>query len=154
VASAPGDVAVAARKAFVILDGTLLPIDRIEADRPFSSGKHRKHFAGPGGRGPRHQGSRSHGLFDPLNTGGTQCWADMGYQGSSPVVRVPFRGHWDKPSAGSKAVNRGHAKIRALGEQALATLKSWRLLRKLGCGTTPITDLVKAVLTLEPAAST
>ncbi|KMS65825.1 transposase, partial [Streptomyces viridochromogenes] len=30
-------------KAFVILDGTLLPIDRIAADRPFYSGKHKKH---------------------------------------------------------------------------------------------------------------
>ncbi|KMS66699.1 transposase, partial [Streptomyces viridochromogenes] len=28
---------------FVILDGTLLPIDRIAADRPFYSGKHKKH---------------------------------------------------------------------------------------------------------------
>lgn len=29
--------------AFVILDGTLLPIDRIDPDRPFHSGKHKKH---------------------------------------------------------------------------------------------------------------
>jgi hypothetical protein len=36
-------VRTAARKAFVILDGTLLPIDRIAADRPFYSGKHKKH---------------------------------------------------------------------------------------------------------------
>ena len=27
----------------MILDGTLLPIDRIAADRPFYSGKHKKH---------------------------------------------------------------------------------------------------------------
>ncbi len=33
----------AAAKAFVLLDGTLLPMDRIAADRPFYSGKHRKH---------------------------------------------------------------------------------------------------------------
>lgn len=33
----------ASTKAFVILDGTLLPIDRITADRPFYSGKHEKH---------------------------------------------------------------------------------------------------------------
>lgn len=32
----------ATRKAFVLLDGTLLPIDRIAADRPFHSGKHKK----------------------------------------------------------------------------------------------------------------
>jgi hypothetical protein len=33
----------AADKTFVILDGTLLSIDRIAAARPFYSGKHRKH---------------------------------------------------------------------------------------------------------------
>lgn len=33
----------ASTKAYVILDGTLLPIDRITADRPFYSGKHKKH---------------------------------------------------------------------------------------------------------------
>jgi hypothetical protein len=33
----------AAAKAFVILDGTLLSTDRVAADRPFYSGKHRKH---------------------------------------------------------------------------------------------------------------
>ncbi len=30
-------------KAFVILDGTLLPIDRIAADTPYYSGKHKRH---------------------------------------------------------------------------------------------------------------
>lgn len=30
-------------KAFVILDGTLLPIDRIAADTPYHSGKHKRH---------------------------------------------------------------------------------------------------------------
>jgi len=29
--------------AYVILDGTLIPIDRVAADRPFYSGRHRKH---------------------------------------------------------------------------------------------------------------
>ena len=29
--------------ACVVLDGTLIPIDRVAADRPFYSGKHRKH---------------------------------------------------------------------------------------------------------------
>jgi hypothetical protein len=46
----------ASAKAFVLLDGTLLPIDRIAADSPFCSGKHKKHgmnvqvLAGPAGR--------------------------------------------------------------------------------------------------------
>jgi hypothetical protein len=54
-----------------------------------------------------------------------------------------------RPKAGGVS----HAKIRAVGEQAMATLKSWRLLRKLRCNTTRITDLVKAVLALHLAAS-
>jgi hypothetical protein len=29
--------------AFVVLDGTLIPIDRVAADRPFYSGKHHRH---------------------------------------------------------------------------------------------------------------
>ena len=47
--------AVKAGYAYVVLDGTLIPIDRIAADRPFYSGKHRRHgmnlqvIASPGG---------------------------------------------------------------------------------------------------------
>jgi Helix-turn-helix of DDE superfamily endonuclease/DDE superfamily endonuclease len=32
-----------AKRAFVVLDGTLIPVDRLAADRPSCSGKHRKH---------------------------------------------------------------------------------------------------------------
>jgi Helix-turn-helix of DDE superfamily endonuclease/DDE superfamily endonuclease len=45
----------AAGHAYVVLDGTLIPIDRVAADRPFYSGKHRRHgmslqvIATPGG---------------------------------------------------------------------------------------------------------
>ena len=35
--------AARAGHAYVVLDGTLIPIDRVAADRPFYSGKHRKH---------------------------------------------------------------------------------------------------------------
>ena len=66
---------------------------------------------------------------------------------------MPCRGRWEKPSAGQQEVNRAHAKIRALGEQAMATLKTWRLLRKLRCSTTRITDLVKTVLVLHLTCS-
>lgn len=45
-------------------------------------------------------------------------------------------------------MNRYHAKIRALVERAMATLKNWRLLRKLRCSTTRITNLVQAILAL------
>lgn len=32
-----------ARRAYAVLDGPLIPIDRVATDRPFYSGKHRKH---------------------------------------------------------------------------------------------------------------
>lgn len=72
---------------------------------------------------------------------------------SSGTVRVPYHGRWEKLSAGEQKVNRAHAKIRALGEQAMATLKTWRLLRKLRCSTTRITTLVQAVLTFHLTSS-
>ncbi len=57
-------------------------------------------------------------------------------------------------SAGSKRRhNSSHAKIRCLGEQAMATLKGWRLLSKLRCSTNRITHIVKAVLALHHTSS-
>jgi len=154
----------------VILDGTLLPIDRIAADRPFYSGKHKKHgmnvqvitdpfgrllWASPALPGAVHdiKAARTHGIPAAPTQTGIRCWADKAYQGAGGTVRVPYRGRWDKLSAGQRAVNISHAKIRALGEQAMATLKQWRLLRKLRCSTTRITAIVQAVLTLHLATS-
>ncbi|MFG2794821.1 transposase family protein [Streptomyces sp. NPDC048419] len=161
---------VAATKAFVILDGTLLPIDRIAADRPFYSGKHKMHgmnvqvitdpfgkviWASPALPGAVHdiKAARSHGVIDALTAADVPCWADKAYQGPDGTVRVPYRGRRDKLSVGQQAVNRSHAKIRALDEQAMATLKSWRLLRKLRCSTNRITDIVRAVLVLQLVTS-
>ncbi|MFF3728144.1 IS5 family transposase [Streptomyces erythrochromogenes] len=160
----------ASTKALVLLDGTLLPIDRIAADRPFYSGKYKKHgmnvqvLADPSGRllwaspalpGAVHdvRAAREHGIVDKLTNASITCWADKGYRGAGGTVRVPYWGRWETLSDGQKTVNRSHAKIRALVEQAVATLKSWRLLRKLRCSTTRITSLVQAVLTLHLASS-
>ncbi|WP_435137613.1 IS5 family transposase [Actinacidiphila sp. bgisy144] len=160
----------ASTKAFVLLDGTLLPIDRIAADRPFYSGKHKKHgmnvqvLADPSGRllwaspalpGAVHdvRAAREHGIIAALAKAGVACWADKGYRGAAGTVRVPYWGRWEKLSAGQKAVNRSHAKIRALVERAVATLKSWRLLRKIRCSTNRVTGLVQAVLCLYLASS-
>jgi hypothetical protein len=163
-------VQAAATKAYVILDGTLLPIDRIAADRPFYSGKHKRHgmnvqvltdphgrllWASPALPGSTHDltAARSHGIIDALAEAGLACWADKGYQGADGTVRVPFRGRHRHLPAGQQAVNVAHARIRAIGEQAMATLKGWRLLRKLRCSTTRITAIVQAVLALHLAAS-
>lgn len=97
--------------------------------------------------------AREHGIIDAFTEAGINCWADKGYQGAGGTVRRPHRGRWDNLSAGQQAVNRSHAKIRALVEQAIATLKSWRLPRNLCCSTTRITSLVQGVLTLRLASS-
>lgn len=160
---------VAANKAFVILDGTLLHIDRIAADRPYYSGKHKCHgmnvqviadafgrllWVSPALPGAVHdKAARTHGIIEALTQAGIRTWADKGYQGARGTIRVPYRSRWSTLPAGKRAVNSSHAKIRAVGEQANATLKSWRLPRKLRCSTTRITDIVKAVLALHLAAA-
>jgi hypothetical protein len=156
-------VTAASAKAFVVLDGMLLPIDRIAADRPFYSGKHKKHgmnvqvIADPHGKllwaSPALPGAVHDIKGDTLTAAGLACWADKGYQGAGGTVRVPFRGRWDRLSAGQRAVNTAHAHIRARGEQAMAALKTWRLLRKLRCSTTRITSHVQAILTLHLTCS-
>ncbi|KOG29095.1 MULTISPECIES: IS5/IS1182 family transposase [Streptomyces] len=155
-------------KAFVILDGTLLPIDRIAADTPYYSGKHKRHgmnvqvLTDPFGRllraspalpGSTHDltAARQHGIIENLAEAGLKCWADKAYQGAGGTIRVPFRGR--RLKRWKRRHNSSHAKIRCLGEQAMATLKGWRLLRKLRCSTNRITDIVKAVLALHHASS-
>jgi len=88
--------------------------------------------------------AREHGIIDALAEAGITSWADKGYQGTGGTVRLPYRGRRDRLSVGQQAVNRSHAKVRALVEQAIATLK---------CSTTRITSLVQAVLTLQLASS-
>jgi hypothetical protein len=115
-------------KAFVILHGTLLPIDRIAADTPYYSGKHARH------------------LIDALAEADVKCWAAKAYQGAGRLVRVPFRGR--RLKRWLRRHNSTHTQIRCFGEQAMAALKSWCLPRKLRCSTNRITAIVKAVVVL------
>jgi hypothetical protein len=168
-------VTVAARKAFVILDGTLLRIDRVAMgsgrDRPYYSGKHKTHgvnvqvLADPNGRliwaspalpGARHDmgAAREHGLIDALQAADLRVIADHGYRGAG--FEVPQRRRPADPETGErrrlsrnqKAVNSAHARQRGPGERANAQLKSWKILRKIRCCPRRATDLVKAVLVL------
>ncbi|MFE4539009.1 transposase family protein [Streptomyces scopuliridis] len=110
-ALAPGlatAVTAASAKAFVILGGTLLPIDRIAADRPYYSGKHKKPgmnvqvIADPHAKllwasalhGAVHdiKAARTHGIIEAFTEAGLACWADKGYQGAGGAIRVPYRG--------------------------------------------------------------
>lgn len=168
-------VAVAIRKAFVILDGTLLRIDRIAMgsgrDRPYYSGKHKAHgvnvqvIADPAGRlvwasaalpGARHDmgAAREHGIIAALQTAGVRVIADNGYRGAGfevPQRRRPAdaeTGQRRRLSGNQKAVNSAHARQRGPGERANAQLKSWKILRKIRCCPRRATDLVKAILVL------
>ncbi|MFF3495297.1 transposase family protein [Streptomyces sp. NPDC002795] len=161
-------VRVIREKAFVILDGTLLPIDRIAADTPYYSGKHKRHgmnvqaltdpfgrllWASPALPGSTHDltAARHHGIVDALTNAGLKCWADKAYQGAGGLIRVPFRGR--RLKRWKRRHNSSHAKIRCLGERAMATLKGWRVLRKLRCSTNRITDIVKAMVVLHHAST-
>ena len=92
-------------------------------------------------------------IIDALAETGINCWADKAYQGAGGTVRVPYRGRWENLSERQQAVNRSHARIRALVEQAVAALKSWRLLRRLRCSPARTTGLVQAALCLHLASS-
>ncbi|MFI2428632.1 transposase family protein [Streptomyces sp. NPDC018955] len=80
-----------------------------------------------------------------------KCGADKAYQGTGRPVRLPFRSRRLKRR--KRRHNSTHAKIRCPGEQAMATLKGWRLLRKLRSSTNRITRIVKAVVVLHHAAT-
>jgi DDE superfamily endonuclease/Helix-turn-helix of DDE superfamily endonuclease len=94
--------------AYVVLDGTLIPIDRVAADRPFYSGKHKKHgmnlqvIAGPDGDvlwvsgalpGSVHDKKAEWvwGVLAELEAAGLVTLADKGYQGST-YAKIRTRG--------------------------------------------------------------
>ncbi|SDM79913.1 transposase family protein [Nonomuraea jiangxiensis] len=161
-------VARAARLAYTILDGTLIPIDRLADERPYYSGKHKRHgmnvqlLADPMGRlvwaspalpGAVHDvtAARKVGLIDALTSAGVKTFADKGYQGAGGAIRTPFKRHRHRPglSRGQRDVNRAHARIRAIGESAVATLKGWNVLTRLRCCPHRATALVQAILVLQ-----
>ena len=124
--------------AYVVLDGTLIPIDRVAADRPFYSGKHKHHgmnlqvIASPVGDilwvsgalpGSVHDKKAEWiwGVLDELEAAGLVTLADKGYQGSTHA-KIPYRGK-NKPES-QKEANRADAKLRAPGERANAQLRT------------------------------
>jgi DDE superfamily endonuclease len=168
---------VARRKAHLILDGTLISIDRVGMasgrDRVYYSGKHKRHgvnvqvLSDPAGRlvgaspalpGARHDmgAAREHGVIDALHTAEIEVFADTAYQGGGPTIRVPQRrrrldpdtGRYRPLSRNQKEVNTAHAHLRGPGERANAQLKSWKILRRIRSCPSRATDLVKAVSVL------
>ncbi len=159
----------AKKHAYVVLDGTLIPIDRLAADRPFYSGKHRRHgmnlqvIASPDGDilwvsgtlpGAVHDltAARIWGILRHLAAAGLITLADKGYTGAGHPVRTPYRGR-GKP-ASQKDANRAHARLRAPGERANAQLKAWWILRKLRCCPWRAGQLAKAIHVLQTRETT
>ena len=94
--------------------------------------------------------ARTHDIIDALTSANVMTFADKAYQGAGGSVRTPFKRHRYRPklSRRQKAVNRGHARIRARGERANATLKTWKTLTKLRCCPRRATAIVQAILVL------
>jgi hypothetical protein len=147
----------------VVLDGTLIAVDRVAADRPFYSGKHKKHgmnlqvIASPDGDilwvsgalpGSVHDKKAEWiwAVLDELEKAGLATLADKGYQGST-WAKIPYRGK-NKPEP-QKDANRAHAKLRAPGERANAQLKTWKVLCKLRCCPWRAGKLAKAIHVLQ-----
>ena len=100
--------------AYLVIDGTLIPIDRVAADRPFFSGKHRRHgmnlqvIASPDGDivwvsgalpGALHDlsAARIWGIVRDLAACGLIVLGDKGYLGEDGI-RTPYRGR-KKPAS-------------------------------------------------------
>jgi hypothetical protein len=153
--------------AYVIIDGTLIPIDRVAADRPFYSGKHKMHgmnlqvIASPDGTilwvsgelpGSTHDtaAARIWQILAALRDAGLIALGDKGYHGyddTGQLVLTPYKGR-NKPES-QKDANRAHARLRGPGERANAQLKSWRILRKLRCCPRRAGQLAKAIHVLQ-----
>src|SRR5437764_1655063 len=149
--------------AYVVLDGTLIAADRVAADRPFYSGKHKRHgmnlqvIASPTGDilwvsgalpGSVHDKKAEWvwGVLAELEAAGLVTLADKGYQGST-YAKIPYKGK-NKPES-QKQADKAHAKLRSPGERANAQLKTWRILRKLRCCPWRAGQLAKAIHVLQ-----
>lgn len=107
-------------KAFVLLDGTLLPIDRIAADRPFCSGKPNKHGMNVQGPGQSHLPERR-----PLGPTGID------------------RRLLQELTLTEETVNRVLAEARVSVERGVAPLESWRIFLRSLCSPNRITSTVR-----------
>ncbi|GAA3445497.1 hypothetical protein Pve01_04450 [Planomonospora venezuelensis] len=152
------------RPHYLVLDGMLIRTDRVKADRPHSSAKHRVHgmnvqvIASPDGTilwtsgalpGKVHDltAARIRGILRALERAGILTLAGKGYQGAEGPIATPCKGR-NKPVS-QKQANRSHARLRGPGERANAQLKSRRILRRLRCSPGKAGHLCKAIAVLQ-----
>jgi hypothetical protein len=151
---------------FLILDGTLIRTDRVAADEPYYSQKHRHHrmnvavLARPDGTalwysralpGRTHDltAARAHGVIQACLTRQILVLADRGYRGAGATVRTSYYGR-DLPEPYAQ-FNRDHAQLGAPGERAFARLKQWRIFRTARCSPNRISRTAAAVHAIETA---
>ena len=151
-------------QVYVTVDGTLVRCDRVAADKPWYSGKHRCHgvnvqavadrsgnllWTSGGLPGSTHDTAAARIWMIPrlLRDAGLVALGDKGYCGpDEEVILTPHKGR-NKPEH-KKEYNRRHAKLRAPGERVFAQLKKWRILRKLRCSTHRTASLIRAIAVL------
>jgi hypothetical protein len=148
----------------MIVDGTLIATDRIAADEPYYSQKHKKHgmnvqvIARPDGAplwfsratpGRTHDltAARAHGIVQACLTRQILVLTDRACQGAGATFRTPYKNHREQPEHHQQS-NRDHARLRAPGERAFAQPKSWRPPKRARCSTRRIDTIVQAVHTL------
>jgi hypothetical protein len=88
-------------------------------------------------------------VIDALTEENLWAYADLAYQGAGPNITVSFRRRPRRLSRNQRAVNRNRTRNRALGERAVATLKTWRILTKLRCCPQRATTIIAAVRVLQ-----
>lgn len=162
--SLPEALASLRTAAFAVLDGTLVRTDRLAVDRPFYSGKHRQHgmncqaliapdghavWTAPALPGATHDltAARDTGLIDALAEQTTLTFADKAYQGAGRPIVTPYKGR-ELPEK-QRRFNHDHAALRAPGERAFASLKQWKILRRVRCCPHRVTQLVAAIFVLD-----
>ncbi|MEU9706925.1 transposase family protein [Streptomyces sp. NPDC047981] len=121
----------------VIVDGTLVPIDRIGADEPYYSTKHRKHSMNVQviAAGTAHRSgspaplqtephdltaARSHGIVQACLTRQILLPADRAYQDAGATIRTPYSHHHQQP-AHHQQFNRDHTQLKAPRRTRLRT---------------------------------
>jgi hypothetical protein len=151
--------------AYVALDGTLIPIDRVAADRPFYSGKHRRHgmnlqvitspqgiSSGSPGRCPEPSTTqRPHGSGASCASWRPPAWSPSP-TGATRAPRTPERRTRGRTSPNPKTSQpspRQAPLTPRTCERANAQLKTWRILRKLRCCPWRAGQLAKAIHVLQ-----
>ncbi|KAA5824263.1 transposase family protein, partial [Saccharopolyspora hirsuta] len=152
---------------FAILDGTVIRTDRIAANRPFYSGKHRYHGINlqgltdpdgtliwiskgiPAGLVNDTSAARAHHIPDLAERAKILLLADRGYHQTAENVITPYKSWHGELTQPYRDANTAHARIRCQGERGFATLKNWHVLDRVRCCPHQVSTLAQAILTLQ-----